>query len=517
MSYKASVIIPVYNAEQTVVKCVESLVYGKERSIQVILVDDCSKDESWVICQKLAEQYRNVLAVQNDRNSGVSYTRNHGLEVAESEYILFMDSDDWGSSEFASELIYAAQNHPRKMVMCGFHFLDYLYNSSRDYLWEDCGTSEFTITQEQYFELVNKTLIQFVWNKAFRLDIIRQHNLSFDVNQSMGEDFRFVLDYMKAAEVEICLIVNRPLYYYIRASKTSLMSKFGLTKQNAEYQRYHQLWLLTACQDKTKNQYLKAIESAKETRCYQIVHSDLNKQEKLQAIEATMQDGMAQRYYRSQQKIANKEKAYQWIQRSLMLRDRVKWRLLRVRRDRIIRNAKVQLKTDEFTIISQNCIGGVFYHDMGIQFQSPTINLYFSAVDFVKFVLNLKEYLSMTPEMMWDETYPVGLVGDIKINFMHYRTCTEALKAWEKRKKRVRWDRIVVLSTDMEGFNEGVFEQWKQIPFPKVLFTAQKRFANEPDSVYYPIYEQNNMIPDLIPNREFYKDGKVVAAINHFN
>ena len=94
MACKASVIVPVYNAEKTLRRCVESIVLGQERNIEVILVEDCSKDHSWELCLELAQEFPNVTAVQNERNSGVSFTRNRGLELAQGDYILFVDSDD---------------------------------------------------------------------------------------------------------------------------------------------------------------------------------------------------------------------------------------------------------------------------------------------------------------------------------------------------------------------------------------------------------------------------------------
>ena len=92
-----SVIVPVYNAEKTLRRCVESIVYGSYRNVEVILIEDHSTDESWALCQTLSQEFDNVRALRNDRNRGVSHTRNRGLEVATGDYIMFCDSDDWVS------------------------------------------------------------------------------------------------------------------------------------------------------------------------------------------------------------------------------------------------------------------------------------------------------------------------------------------------------------------------------------------------------------------------------------
>ena len=109
MTCKVSVIIPVYNAEGTIRRCVESLVYGKERDIEVILVDDCSSDGSREVCQELDDEFQNVVIVRNKDNSGVSFTRNHGLEKAKGKYIAFVDSDDWVSGNYIKELYETAE------------------------------------------------------------------------------------------------------------------------------------------------------------------------------------------------------------------------------------------------------------------------------------------------------------------------------------------------------------------------------------------------------------------------
>ena len=100
------------------------------------------------------------------------------------------------------------------------------------------------------------------------------------------------------------------------------------------------------------------------------------------------------------------------------------------------------------------------------------------------------------------------------IDFMHYHSCTEVRDSWERRKKRINWDNIVVFATDRNGFTESVFEQWRTIQYPKVLFTVNQAFQNEPETVLYQMYEKNRFVPDLIPNREFYKDGVVLSVLN---
>ena len=97
-----SVIVPVYNAAHTIERCVDSIAASGGEDVQIILIEDCSKDNSREVCQQLAQKYETVLFLYNMRNQGVSHTRNRGLEAATGDYLLFVDSDDWVDPDYAS-------------------------------------------------------------------------------------------------------------------------------------------------------------------------------------------------------------------------------------------------------------------------------------------------------------------------------------------------------------------------------------------------------------------------------
>ena len=198
----------------------------------------------------------------------------------------------------------------------------------------------------------------------------------------------------------------------------------------------------------------------------------------------------------------------------MSLLTKIKGKLQCKKNERRISVLRTRLMQKDLTIISQNCIGGVFSHDMGMEFQSPTVNLYVPAADFIKFVNHLEHYLTADLEIYWGEEYPIGILDDIRLMFVHYDTCQQAKDAWERRKKRVKLDRILVLSTDRDGFDEGIFEQWKAIPYPKLLFTARKEFAGHPDVLYFSKYKNDGCVPDLIPKREFYKNQLIILKAN---
>lgn len=110
---------------------------------------------------------------------------------------------------------------------------------------------------------------------------------------------------------------------------------------------------------------------------------------------------------------------------------------------------KERLHNHNFSIISPTCIAGVIYHELGQQFLSPTINLWMYDKDFLKFVHNLKEYLSYDLKFVHgiDET-PTAYCGDILIHFNHYHSDEEANEKWVERKKRVNFDNLFIIMAD---------------------------------------------------------------------
>ena len=514
MKDRVSVIIPVYNAEKTLERCVESVALGEYRDVEIILVEDRSKDRSWEICLELSKRFENVRCYQNETNCGVSHTRNHGMQYARGEYVLFVDSDDWVSGKYVKEMLEAADRYPDTLVICGLHFIDRVAGFRRKYLWNDGEKSVARVERTQFFSLAEQFLLQQLWNKIFRRELIEADGITFDESQTMGEDFQFVLAYLEAAQVKSCTVVNQPLYYYIRANNNSLMSRFGLTESDHEFARMERLRNICGPTDETiDRQYAKALQDKRTNYVYWICKNPtLNRNQKLDYIEQIVKDGNGERYYREQcrriRREALAEKAKQCCSIPARIRNREKLR----KRDKLARIACRQLTAKDFTIIAQNCIGGVFYHDAGLKFLSPTINLFFKEPDFVRFVGNLPHYLSLEIEMRWDEEYPVGQLEDVSVCFMHYHTCREAKEKWEERKQRIRWDKILVIATDREGFGTETWDAWCRIPYPKVLF-ASRDYAS-PEVVYYPEYTKEGQVPDLIPDREFYRNGVLVKTAN---
>ena len=145
---------------------------------------------------------------------------------------------------------------------------------------------------------------------------------------------------------------------------------------------------------------------------------------------------------------------------------------------------RLKNKNSNVTIISQNCIGGVIYHTLKMEFNSPTINMFIEDENFLKLVNNLQWYVDQRACAITDKyidpidpsvIYPKIRVGDIEICCLHYETCKDAIEAWERRKKRINFDNIVVIGNSWNMHNsEQLIQQLLECCYKTVVFSTEK-------------------------------------------
>ena len=208
---KVSIVIPVYKAADTITRCVESLEKNTYKNLQIILVEDCSGDQTINVCKKLANTYDNVLYVENDQNHGVSYTRNQGLDYADGNYLMFVDSDDYVEADYVEMMISAISYADDESVMpvCGYVNHDEKKNGRTDIFLPSNEQEDLKKSIQIMPELYENRMLQIIWNKIFWLDVIKQNHIRFKEEMFIGEDFRFLLEYMKAAKISGFFFVNK--------------------------------------------------------------------------------------------------------------------------------------------------------------------------------------------------------------------------------------------------------------------------------------------------------------------
>lgn len=221
---KLSIIVPVYNAEKTIRDCVASIQSQKCHEIEIILVNDGSKDDSLDICKELAEGDDRII-VLDGKNAGVSVARNKGISIARGEYVAFVDADDSVDADIYTEMLGIAERNNVSIVFCNYREVN---ESRKDKEVDQITTFGAGIVKP--VEVINKlidisdsALFGVVWRSVFKRDIIVQNNIKFTPKLTMAEDLQFLLKYLKhTKQIGLC-----PKYlYHFRVSNQSTTGKY---------------------------------------------------------------------------------------------------------------------------------------------------------------------------------------------------------------------------------------------------------------------------------------------------
>lgn len=213
-----SVIIPVYNVERYLKKCVNSILNQTYQNIEVILVDDGSLDSSGVICDQLKEQDTRVHVIHK-KNGGLSDARNAGLEQANGDYYYFIDSDDFVDMTILEELYSNLVKTKADISLCDLIYCDEdMKNLNEIYHHQNIPT--VVLSKKEYWNLLMKdenAALIVAWNKLYKKEIFQK--LRYPVNK-LHEDEFILQDIIEQCD-SICM-VGKPLYYYLQR-KNSIM------------------------------------------------------------------------------------------------------------------------------------------------------------------------------------------------------------------------------------------------------------------------------------------------------
>ena len=225
MGPAVSIIVPVYNAEGALRRCIESILRQSCADFELLLVDDGSRDSSGAICDEYAAKDARV-RVFHKENGGVSAARNLALDHAQGKYIQFLDSDDWVVPDATLLFLRAAEEHEADMVISDFYRVVGERVSVKGDIEEDR-----VLSRTEYAEHMMANPADFyygvLWNKLYRRDILCAHRIRMDEDISWCEDFLFNLEYIRCAQRFYAL--NVPLYYYVK-TKGSLASQISISK-----------------------------------------------------------------------------------------------------------------------------------------------------------------------------------------------------------------------------------------------------------------------------------------------
>ena len=220
MNPTVSIIVPVYNAEATISRCIESIINQEYRDFELLLIDDGSTDSSGTICDRYAAEDSRIRLIHKE-NTGVSETRNMALDLACGTYLQFLDSDDWITPNATRLFVEEAERYHCDMVISDFYRVVGKRVAHKGDIDDDC-----VLTQEEFSAHMLQNPADFyygvLWNKLYRRDIVEKYHLRMNPEISWCEDFMFNLEYIRHPEVFYALQV--PVYYYVK-TKGSLASQ----------------------------------------------------------------------------------------------------------------------------------------------------------------------------------------------------------------------------------------------------------------------------------------------------
>ena len=222
---KISVVIPIYNAEKYLTKCLDSVTSQTYDNLEIILVNDGSTDKSLEICEKYKDKDNRIILI-NKENKGVSSARNVGIEKSTGKYIIFIDADDYIEKDMFEVLEEDLFKNNVDLSMCGYRNVDkngnILYESKpMDKKYFDVKTFRRNLFKNDYYR-------ELICNKLFRSEIIKDNNIRFREDIHLNENILFILDFSNFAHRYS--FGNEMLYNFLYNLEGATYAKFNLKK-----------------------------------------------------------------------------------------------------------------------------------------------------------------------------------------------------------------------------------------------------------------------------------------------
>lgn len=257
MNPSVSIIVPIYNAETFLRRCVESVLNQEYTDFELLLADDGSRDDSGAICDEYAAA-DNRVRVFHKENSGVSDARNLCLDKARGRYLQFLDADDWITSNATKLLVRAMEEHQCDMVISDF----YRVVGERVSPKGDIDETR-VLSREEYAAHMMENPADYyygvLWNKLYRREIVERHHLRMDPAINWCEDFMFNLEYIRRAETFVALQV--PIYYYVKTKGSLCTQGISISKtvqmKLTAFEYYNQFYKAVLDEEEYEKQRLK--------------------------------------------------------------------------------------------------------------------------------------------------------------------------------------------------------------------------------------------------------------------
>ena len=226
MEPKVSIIVPVYNAEKSLARCVDSILNQEFRDFELILMDDGSRDRSGEICDGYARADARVVVVHKE-NTGVSDTRNQAIARARGTFLQFVDSDDWLTADATKLMVRASEETGCDLVIADFYRVVGEMVSRKGDI-----DADQVIGREAFVGFMMENPADYyygvLWNKLYRRSLVEAHGIRMDAKLSWCEDFLFNLEYVRYATTFYAL--RTPVYYYVKTKGSLVNQKISFAR-----------------------------------------------------------------------------------------------------------------------------------------------------------------------------------------------------------------------------------------------------------------------------------------------
>lgn len=219
-----SIVVPVYNVEQYLEKCVESLIRQTYSNIEIILIDDGSVDESGKICDKYGDKYNNIIVV-HQTNKGLSGARNSGIEISKGDYIAFVDSDDFVTDNYIEYLYDLLKKYEADISMCSnykFFEGEKLHTNEKKI---KIKIKQFTAEEALEDLLYRKNITAYACGKLFKKELFKE--VCFPERQ-LFEDLSTIYKLLDRCK-KVCWS-SAENYYYLQRKNSIVNSEFNTRK-----------------------------------------------------------------------------------------------------------------------------------------------------------------------------------------------------------------------------------------------------------------------------------------------
>ena len=208
MKSTVSIIIPVYNVEKYIDRCIKSVINQTYEKLEIILIDDGSPDNCPEICDKWSQTDSRIKVIHK-KNGGLSDARNAGLSIATGKYVLFVDSDDWISNNMVENMVQAMENNDVDIVIC--QYIVAYENGEEKNLKTEVGERIFDSKEALRLLLQNTIITNHVWRKLYKRNLIKPN--IFPVNRNY-EDIYTVADFFISCNK--IMYLDDAYYYYFQ-------------------------------------------------------------------------------------------------------------------------------------------------------------------------------------------------------------------------------------------------------------------------------------------------------------